>query len=186
MRIRASTAFAIYAAAEAALMVWVATRFGTPALIWVLVGGLLVGMLVMRVAGLSAGASLARAARRSAPVEMRGADGTEQVLLGGAPDEDEVRRTARRVGSSGLLFMAGLLLAAPGLISDAVGLVLLLPAVRGRIVGRIAGSLRQQQSATVVVVEPAEPATDGPPVIIGEILPPPDDGGGNEGNNSSV
>lgn len=186
MRPRPSVLVPAYAVAEAALLVWFAGRFGAAVLIWLLVAGLLLGMLVMRVAGLSAGASLARAARRSDPVQMRAADGTEQVVLAGSPTPEEMRRTAHQVGSSALLFVAGLLLATPGIISDVAGLLLLLPAVRTRVGRRVAGSLQGQRPATVVTVDPAAPDVGQPPVIIGEILPPPRYGEGNTGNNADV
>lgn len=187
MRISSSTLFAVYAVAEAVLLVWFAGRFGAAALIWLLVAGLLLGMLVMRIAGISAGASLLDAQRRSEAFGVRSADGSEQVVLGAPPTEAEVRRTARAMGRSALLFVAGLLLAAPGIISDVAGLVMLVPAVRDRMGRRIARSVQGAGTVTVVTVEdqPA-PGPASPPVIIGEILPPPRNGEGNDGNNRDV
>lgn len=179
MRLSFSMLFAIYAALEAALMVWFASAFGAASLIWLLLAGLLVGMLVMRIAGISAASALTDVQRRAEAFGVTAADGSEQVVLGAPPGRAEMQQTARAMGRSSLLFVAGLLLAAPGIISDAAGLLLLLPVVRDRIAGRISRSVRATQAQPrVTVVEPDPepgpgPSASHPPIIIsGEILPP--------------
>lgn len=181
MRISYTLLFAIYVAVEALLLVLVASVLGTPALIGLLVAGFLLGLLVMRIAGMSAFAAMADPQRRAASFGVTTADGREQVVIGAQPSTADVERAARKVGSSSLLFVAGLLLATPGILSDVAGLVLLLPPVRRGITGRMGRSLRQQSaSARVTVVTAdesgwtvAEPG-DQPRVVRGEILPPPD------------
>ncbi len=97
--------------------------------------------------------------------------------------------------------MAGILLAAPGILSDVAGLLLILPPVRAHLTRRMARSMRatadQRTRITVVTADEAgftaqqwtastrrdqQPSDPGrgeggrPPVIQGEILPPPREG----------
>lgn len=187
MRIGYPALFAIYAVAEAALLIWFWAAFGTPALIGLLLTGFLLGLLVMRLAGMSAFRALS-GPDRSAPVRVSSPDGAEGVVLQPRPtqaqQEQAVRDAARGVGTSSLLFVAGVLLAAPGILSDLAGLALLLPMVRRRIADRFSRSLSQSGGTrvTVVTVDASGPASRPDPgaptepvVIRGELLPPPRD-----------
>lgn len=191
MRISYTLVFAVYAVAEALLLVWFASAFGTAALIGLLLAGFLIGLLVMRIAGISAFSAMASPQRRAASFGVTTADGREDLVIGPQPTaadlQQSVQRTARDVGASSLLFVSGLLFASPGIISDAVAAVLLLPAVRRRIAARWARSIQLSAPGTaritVVTVDDAGGTTSGwsgderpggqrPPVIQGEILPP--------------
>lgn len=193
MRISFTMLFGIYVVAEVVLMVWFASAFGTAALIWALLAGFLLGLLVMRIAGISAMTALTNAERRTAAFGVTGADGSEQVVMGAQPTGEQlqqtVQRAARDVGRSSLLFVAGLLLASPGLISDVAGLVLLIGPVRDRLARRISRSMQVGRAGTarVTVVTAdqdgftatewttrtaGQPDQSRPRVIRGEILPP--------------
>lgn len=182
MRISYTLLFAIYVSVEALLLVLFASAFGTPALIGLLLAGFLLGLLVMRIAGMSAFSALTDPQRRAASFGVTTPDGHESVVMGAQPTAADIERTARKVGSSSLLFVAGLLLATPGILSDVAGLTLLLPPVRRRLASRMGRTLRgpQQGAAriTVVTVEEsgwtASEPTNEPRVIRGEILPPQD------------
>ena len=101
----------------------------------------------------------------------------------GSPErrqEDELK-----VRESGLLVTAAALLALPGLISDVIGLLLVIPPIRKALARR--GQRRGEGNITVVrgetlsndqqnpTTEPPERPSGGPTVISGEILPPPTD-----------
>lgn len=182
MRISYSLAFVIYVSVEAVLLVLFAVAFGTPALIGLLLAGFLLGLLVMRIAGMSAFAALSDPKRRAASFGVTTADGQEEVVIGAQPTAADLQRTARQVGASSLLFVAGILLATPGILSDIAGLVLLLPPVRRRIATRVGRSMRMQPpgAARVTVVTTDETGwtasewSNEPRVIRGEILPPQD------------
>ena len=94
--------------------------------------------------------------------------------------EDELK-----VRGSGLLVSAAALLALPGLISDVIGLLLVIPPLRKALARR--SQRRGDGNVTVVQGEtlsrdpqdptsrPSQPPSQGPTVISGEILPPPKD-----------
>jgi UPF0716 family protein affecting phage T7 exclusion len=190
----------LYIAAEAALLYWVWSAFGMAALAVVLVAGFMLGILVMRIAGLQAFSALTNAQRRAEAFGVTAADGSEQVVHAAAPGREEMAETAEDLGKSSLLFVAGVLLAVPGILSSVAGLVMLLPLVRTAMARRMARSMSAsaQASARITVVTADEAgftaqqwstgqqadrgsqrgrgSTDGP-VIQGEILPPPRDPG---------
>jgi len=177
-----------YLVAETALLVWFWSAFGTVALISLLLAGFLLGLLVMRIAGLAAFRSMREAQGRAAGFGVTAADGSTEVVRGPAPTSSDVQETAEDLGKSWLLFVAGILLALPGLICDAVGLVLLFPPVRARLSARFfrsaRGSTASRTQVTVITVDEGgwttqsatstgSSAATRPPVIQGEILPPP-------------
>ena len=106
--------FVVAPAIEIFVIVEVAHAIGAGATLLALVAGAFLGSYVMR----RAGASWWRALRG----QVTTADGT--AVTGQRPDGPAAAKAA-------LLFMAGLLIFLPGFVSDAVGLLLLLPPVRG-------------------------------------------------------
>lgn len=193
MRVSPALAFFAYVGAEALLLYWVYSAFGLTALVGLLAAGFLLGLLAMRIAGIQAFRSLADAQQRAAAFGVRAADGSEQVVIGKAPSKADLEATTAEVGASSMLFVAGILLAAPGVISDVAGLLLLLPAVRRGLVRRIGRSIPPPGRSTRITVVAADESgwtaqqwtsstrpssTDsgpgGGPVIRGEILPPKD------------
>ncbi len=189
MRLSFSALFFGYLIAEALLLLWFWSAFGTVALVSLLVAGFLLGLLVMRIAGLTAFRALTNAQARAAAFGVVGADGTQQVVHGPAPSSADLQTTAEDLGRSSLLFVAGILLLVPGILSGIVGLALLLPPVRARLARRLSASMRTATASatTITVVEgdsggwTAQQWTSRPPsgdasggtVIKGEILPPP-------------
>jgi UPF0716 protein FxsA len=176
-------------AAEAALLYWVWASFGMVVLASILIAGFMLGILVMRIAGLQAFRAMTDAQQRAAAFGVAGADGAEQLVHSARPDRAEVRQTAEELGKSSLLFVAGILLAVPGILTSAAGLVMLLPPVRAAMARRLARSMERsmQASARITVITAddsgvraedwsAGGAADPPPrageVIQGEILPP--------------
>ncbi len=109
--------FIVFPAVEIYLIVQVAHVIGAGWTLLALVAGAALGLYVMR----RAGSSWWRALRG----QVRTDPGTTSAgtVVTGAPDGAGAARAA-------LLFLAGLLIFLPGFISDAVGLVLLLPPVR--------------------------------------------------------
>ncbi|WP_236239044.1 FxsA family membrane protein [Streptomyces sp. CC228A] len=115
--------------------------------IWLLIlvareaGGLTVLALLLGTAVLG-GAVVKRAGRRAFAVLS---ETLQRPVDGAVPTAD------RRARGNGFLMLAGVLLMLPGLISDAVGLLLLVPAVRGAVGGyaeraldrRVGDALRQ-------------------------------------------
>jgi UPF0716 protein FxsA len=105
--------FVVLPAIEIYVVTRVAHAIGLGPTLLLLVAGAVLGGYVMR----RAGASWWRALR----TRVTAADGTP--VTGGRPD-------GRAAAQAGLLFLAGLLIFLPGFVSDAVGLLLLLPPVR--------------------------------------------------------
>ena len=189
MRPNRSLFVLLYIAAEAALLYWVWSAFGMAALVTVLVAGFMLGVLVMRIAGLQAFRALTDGQRRAAAFGVTAADGSEQVVHAAAPGRAEMAETAEDLGKSSLLFVAGVLLAVPGILSSAAGLVMLLPPVRTALARRLARSMSAgPTSARITVVTADETGftaeqwstgrqsgqgSSDAPIIQGEILPPP-------------
>jgi UPF0716 protein FxsA len=106
--------FVVFPAVEIFVIVEMVHWIGGLWTLIALLAGAFVGVAVMR----RAGASWWTALRGG----MTTRDGV--VIAGQAPDP-------RAAASAALLFLAGLLIFLPGFISDAVGLILLIPPVRG-------------------------------------------------------
>lgn len=105
MTVRFLIAFAIYAVVEFLLADWLATWFGWPAVLALFVIGFVVGLLVMRAAGAKAAAALTQAARSG-------------------------DLAADQIGDSGLLLAGGVLFAIPGVLTDLIAVLLVIPATR--------------------------------------------------------
>lgn len=102
---------AVWALLELWLLIVIGSEIGVLGVFAVLVGGLILGAVVIKRAGRRAWRSLTEQLQRQ--------------QSGAAPEAD------RGSGSgNGLTMLAGLLLMVPGLVTDAVGLLLLLPPVR--------------------------------------------------------
>ncbi len=99
MRGNRSLVFLGYVAVEAAALYWVWAAFGAVGVVSVLLGGFLLGMLVMRIAGIQAFSALTDAQRRAAAFGVTGADGSEQVVHSAGPTQADARETARRSAS---------------------------------------------------------------------------------------
>lgn len=130
MSLRAFLIFIVAPAVEIFVIVEVAQRIGFGWTLLALVAGAAVGSFVMR----HAGAAGWRALRGRVVVggDTTGAGGP----AGGAVVQGRPDTTA--AADAALLFTAGLLLFLPGFISDAVGLVLLLPPARALVRGTTA------------------------------------------------
>lgn len=100
---------AAYVVGEGLVAQWLAGLLGWPAVLGLFAIGLVVGILVMHEAGTQAGRCLRTAAGQAAPT-MSSAD--------------------TDIGSSGLLFAGGVLLAIPGVLTDVAGLILVVPTTR--------------------------------------------------------
>jgi UPF0716 protein FxsA len=117
--LRAFLIFVVAPAVEIFVIVEVARWIGVGWTLLALVAGAAVGSYVMRLAG----AAGWRALRGQVAVDPGAATGSPETVVIGRPDPTAAADAA-------LLFLAGLLLFLPGFISDAVGLVLLVPLVR--------------------------------------------------------
>jgi UPF0716 protein FxsA len=170
-------------ATEVVLLAWLGSVVGLGMLIVYGLACFFIGVLVMRLAGAQAFRALYDRDARGQAFGTTGPDGAEQVVIGApaAADRAQLERTAKDVGDSSLLFLAGILFAVPGILSTLAGLVMLLPAVRSAITRRLGRGLGRAGAVTVVTVEGGAPGPggpgrppDGPRVISGEILPPPE------------
>jgi UPF0716 protein FxsA len=120
--------FALYVVAEWFAASWLAGFIGWLGVVVVVALFIIVGSAVMRRAG-------RRAARSMTPTYVEGVG----LVQGSAPDPQQV---ARDTGDAGLLFLAGALIALPGLLTSALGLVLLVPPVRRFVGRRVSKSIR--------------------------------------------
>jgi UPF0716 protein FxsA len=119
---------------------WLAGFIGWGGVVLVVLVLILVGVGVMRRAGFAAARSLR-------PVSYDGAT----VIP--ATSTEAMTQVGRDVGDAGALFVAGFLIALPGLVTSAVGLVLLVPPVRRWARGRFARSVRRRAEAAGVVFD---------------------------------
>lgn len=177
--------------AEIVLLIWVASVVGWGWTFLILFAGFIAGLALMRLAGAGAYRAVAVPWRRTRPyVEIDEATGTARTVhppeSASAPTAEDVAQASTGLRESGLLFVAGCLLAIPGLLSDLAGLVLALPQVRRQLASRMAA----RPSGVVVQGETVVVDTDGgvhvqtwgtagrpeSPVLRGEILPPPSGG----------
>ena len=132
--------FVLYVAVEWVVASWLATMIGWLGVLVVLLVLVLVGVVVMRRAGFAAMRSLR-------PVSYEGA----AVMPGATPDT--MSQVGRDVGDAGALFVAGFLIALPGIVTSVVGLVLLVPPVRRWSRVRVTRSLRRRAEAAGVVFD---------------------------------
>lgn len=144
---------------ELALLIWVGGKIGVAATIALVVVTGVLGASLARWQGLT---TLDRFRRRMAAGEL--------------PHEDLIDGV--------LILIAGAVLLTPGLITDATGFLLLVPAVRRALRSEMLRRLERR----FLVVGAAEPARRGAGrpggVIDAEFVVEPDDGGGAEGGGS--
>ena len=130
----------LYVAVEWITAAWLATLIGWGGVIVVVLVLVLVGVVVMRRAGFAAVRSLR-------PVSYEGAT----VLPGATPET--MSQVGRDVGDAGALFVAGVLIALPGLVTSLVGLLLLVPPLRRWARVRFTRSVRRRAEAAGVVFD---------------------------------
>ncbi|MFI6149573.1 FxsA family membrane protein [Streptomyces sp. NPDC051109] len=130
-RSRARTFLPLAVAAWLILEIWllslVAGAVGGPAVAALLAGGIVLGAVVIKRAGRRAFKNLANT--------------FQQAQQGQQPAPQQPG------GGNGLTMLAGLLLMLPGLLSDVVGLLLLVPPVRAWTGRRLSGSLERKMAA---------------------------------------
>jgi UPF0716 protein FxsA len=101
---------------------------------------MILGAAVMRRAGFAAVRSLR-------PVQVDGS-----TVIPGATDQ-RLAQAGRDAGDAGALFVAGLLIALPGLVTSAAGLVLLVPPVRRAVRRGFTRSVRRRAEAAGLVFD---------------------------------
>lgn len=135
-RSRARTLLPLAAAVWVVLEIWlltlVAGAAGGLAVLLLLAAGFLLGAVVIKRAGRRAFANLTRTLQR-----MPGQPGATEA----APAPEEASR------GNGFLMLAGLLLMIPGMLSDAAGLLLLVPPVRSALSRYTERSLERRMRA---------------------------------------
>jgi UPF0716 protein FxsA len=149
-----------YAAVEWVTASWLASVIGWDGVLLVVLALVIVGAAVMRRAGFAATRSLR-------PVRYEGST----VLPGATPDA--LSQAGRDVSDAGWLFVAGFLIALPGLVTSAVGLLLLVPPVRRLVRARAARSLRRRAEAAGVVFEARTTTMTVQGDVVREDVPPP-------------
>lgn len=130
----------IYPVLEWLTASWLASLIGWGAVILVVALLVIAGVAMMRRAGFAAARSLR-------PVQV---DGTTVMP---AATQEQLSATGRGVGDAGTVFVAGLLVAVPGLITSTLGLLLLVPPVRRRVRTGVSRSLRRRAEAAGVVFD---------------------------------
>lgn len=153
-------ALALYAAVEWVAAAWLATAIGWGGVLLVMLVLVIVGAAVMRRAGFAATRSLR-------PVRYEGST----VLPGATPDT--ISQVGRDVSDAGALFVAGFLIALPGLVTSAIGLLLLVAPLRRVARSWSARSLRRRAEAAGVVFEARTTTATVQGDVVREDTPPP-------------
>jgi UPF0716 protein FxsA len=151
----------LYLLVEWVVASWLATLIGWGGVVLVVLVLILVGAAVMRRAG-------AHAFRSLRPQRIG------DVTVTQAPTQQTVEAVGRDVSDAGSLFVAGLLIALPGIVTSVVGLVLLIPPVRrwaGRATGRV---VRRRAERAGLVMDARMTTVQGDVVRDGTYPPPPD------------
>ena len=116
----------------------------------------ILGSAVMRRAGFAAARSLR-------PVQ---ADGVTVM-----PGQASAQQVGREVGDAGLVFLAGAMIAIPGLITSTLGLLLLIPPLRTFVRRTISRSVRRRATAAGVVFQQTTTTVTGTVVRDDEVRP---------------
>lgn len=86
----------------------------------------------------------------------------------------ELRDPSRPMAHGALVLLAGGLLVLPGFLTDAAGLILLIPAVRAWLIDRVKGRVARHPSAAAAAwTRPRQPVIDAEYVVIDEAPPSP-------------
>jgi UPF0716 protein FxsA len=117
---------------------------------------LAIGIVVMRRAGLNAFRSL-----RATTV-----DGVTVVP---AASDETMQKVAKDASDAGSLFVAGLLIAVPGLVTSAVGLLMLIPPVRRALAGAASRFLRRRAERAGLTFRSAS-TVGGVTVVSGDVV----------------
>ena len=133
-------AVVVYPVLEWLTASWLASLIGWGAVLLVMALLVIAGAAVMRRAGMSAARSLR-------PVTVEGAT----VMPG--TSQEQLTAAGREVGDAGTVFVAGLLIAIPGLLTSTLGLLLLVPPVRRAVRTGIGRSVRRRAEAAGVVFD---------------------------------
>jgi UPF0716 protein FxsA len=131
---------ALYVVLEWFVASWLASLIGWWGVIVVVLVLVITGVAVMRRAGTAAFRSLR-------PVQVDG------VTVAPGMTQDMAEQVGRDVGDAGTLFVAGLLIAVPGIVTSVVGLVLLIPPVRRWTRRTVARRVRRRAEAAGLVVD---------------------------------
>ena len=125
---------------------WLASIIGWPGVFLTVAVLVIVGVAVMRRAGFAAARSLR-------PVTVDGVNVQQAVT------QERVGQVGREVGDAGSLFVAGLLIAVPGLVTSVVGLLLLGRPLRRAVARVVSRSLRRRAERSGLIVTTAATAT---------------------------
>lgn len=128
-----------YVVAEWFVASWLASLIGWAGVFLTVAVLVIVGAAVMRRAGFAAARSLR-------PVTIDG------VAVQPAVTEERVGQVGREVGDAGSLFVAGLLIAIPGLVTSAVGLLLLITPLRRAVSRTVSRAVRRRAERSGLVV----------------------------------
>lgn len=131
---------ALYVVLEWFVASWLASYIGWLGVVVVVLLLVIVGSAVMRRAGTAAFRSLR-------PVEVDG------MSVAPTMNQQTVEQVGRDMGDAGALFVAGLLIAIPGIVTSVVGLVLLVPPVRRWARRVVARTVRRRAEAAGLVVD---------------------------------
>lgn len=131
---------ALYVVLEWFVASWLATYIGWLGVVVVVLLLVIVGSAVMRRAGAAAFRSLR-------PVQVDGVTVSQQIT------QQTAEQVGRDMGDAGALFVAGLLIAIPGIVTSVVGLVLLVPPVRTWARRLVARRVRRRAEAAGLVVD---------------------------------
>ncbi|MCF3963606.1 FxsA family membrane protein [Streptomyces fuscigenes] len=127
-----------------ALEIWLLTLVGDAAgglvVFLILVAGVVLGSVVVKTAGRRAFHNL----RQTLQQQQRRQQAPES-----GPDAREEAGTAAHTARNGFLMLGGLLIMIPGLLTDAVGLLLLIPPVRSLVGGFADRSMEKRVRASV-------------------------------------
>lgn len=146
----------VYVVAEWFVASWLASIIGWPGVLLSVAVLVILGSAIMRRAGFAAARSL-RPVQADGVTVMPGQVSTEQV--------------GREIGDASLLFLAGAMIAIPGIITSAVGLLLLIPPLRGLVRRTVSRSVRRRAEAAGVVFDQRTTTVTG--TVIREDQVPP-------------
>lgn len=143
----------LYLLVEWVVASWLAALIGWGGVVLVVLVLVIVGSAVMRRAGASAFRSLR-------PVQV---DGVTVVQA-----QDAAAQVGRDVSDAGSLFVAGALIAVPGLVTSLVGLVLLVPPVRRGATRALSRWVRRRAERAGLVVDAR--ATTVRTTVVGDVV----------------